>query len=332
METCLGAHVSVQNRSAEPDLRVDGLRKRFGSLTAVDGLDFAVQRGEIFGLLGPNGAGKSTTIKMLCGLLPVDSGSVRLRSGDTWIDLTRRAAGQRERIGLCPQEIVVWSNLSCRENLCFMASMYNVPPVQARKRADALLSSLALADKARAPARTLSGGMQRRLNLAMALVNDPDLVILDEPEAGLDPQSRVLVRDYIRSLARRETVILTTHDIGEAQRACDRVAIVDQGRLLACGTPDELVASYAAGAFRIDAVIPGGAVAIDDACSRLRAAGYDCSSQAVAESVSIAVTRESELSAVVALLGKHNPPEDIRLRRATLEDVFIKLTGRSIRS
>ncbi|HEY3315535.1 MAG TPA: ATP-binding cassette domain-containing protein [Bacillota bacterium] len=221
--------------SPPPELIIDGLAKRFGDVVAVDGLSFEVQPGEVFGLLGPNGAGKTTAINLIAGMLRPDAGRVVIGSAP--------GAAPREvrsLVGVCPQKVVLWGKLTCLEQLILIAEMYDVPPRVGRGRASTLLDALGLADKRDRLARTLSGGMQRRLNLAMALVHDPPLVVLDEPEAGLDPQSRVMVRDYIRSLRRRKTIILTTHNMDEADRLADRVAIIDHGRLLVLDRPEEL--------------------------------------------------------------------------------------------
>ncbi len=223
----------------EPVLRVEGLVKRFGDVVAVDGLSFDVHEGEVFGLLGPNGAGKTTAIQMICGLLSPDSGRLAYRGQE----VTPNDEAYRTRVGLCPQEIVLWARLTCLEQLQFIGQMYGLPGAESRRRGGDLLEALGLAERAERQARTLSGGMQRRLNLAMALVHDPEIVVLDEPEAGLDPQSRVRVREFIRGLARRKTVLVTTHNMDEAERVADRVAIVDEGRLLVLDSPDALKAS-----------------------------------------------------------------------------------------
>ncbi len=224
---------------SEVVLGVEDLVKRFGDVTAVDGLSFQVREGEVFGLLGPNGAGKTTTIQAICGLLAPDAGQVTYRGQP--VETT--SADYRVRVGLCPQEIVLWPRLTCLEQLRFLGQMYGIRGAEAAQRGESLLDELGLADRRDRQARTLSGGMQRRLNLAMALVHDPEIVVLDEPEAGLDPQSRVRVREFVRSLARRKTVLVTTHNMDEADRVADRVAIVDHGRLLVLDTPAALKAS-----------------------------------------------------------------------------------------
>jgi ABC-2 type transport system ATP-binding protein len=223
-------------RMSDAALHVEGLTKRYGTLLAVDRLNLDVRRGEILGFLGPNGAGKTTTLKMMCGLLRPDEGRVEVNGRPL-------AAGRRGglvSIGVAPQNIVVWEALTCREQLEFMGRMYGIPLALARDRARRLLAVFGLEEKARRLGRTLSGGMQRRLNIALALVHEPEILFLDEPQAGLDPQSRVLVRDYIRSLRGRMTVVVTTHDMEEAEKLSDRVCIIDHGKLLELDTVEGL--------------------------------------------------------------------------------------------
>ncbi len=217
-------------------LHVEGLTKRYGTLLAVDRLSLDVRRGEIFGLLGPNGAGKTTTLKMMCGLLRPDDGRLELNGRP----LAAGRAGGLSSIGVAPQNIVIWETLTCREQLEFMGRMYGLSLPEARVRAKRLLADFGLEEKARRLGRTLSGGMQRRLNIALALVHGPEILFLDEPQAGLDPQSRVLVRDYIRSLRGRMTVVVTTHDMEEAEKLSDRVCIIDHGTLLDLDTVEAL--------------------------------------------------------------------------------------------
>ena len=226
----------MTDSTADIVLGLEGISRSYGDLRAVDDLSLEINRGEIFGFLGPNGAGKTTTISMVCGLLAPDAGTITLDGRAA----TAGSRAVRRRLGLCPQEIVIWENLTCREQLEFTGHLYDLTADAARTRAGELLGALGLSEPADRFARTLSGGMKRRLNIALALVHEPEILILDEPQAGLDPQSRVLVRDYVRSLAGRMTVILTTHDMEEADRLSDRISIIDHGRLLVLDEPDRL--------------------------------------------------------------------------------------------
>ncbi len=219
------------------------LKKSYKNIRAVQDLSLEVQEGEVFGFLGPNGAGKTTTINMLCGLLKPDSGEVLLEGRP----LQSGQNQARAMVGVCPQDIVLWEKLTCLEQLVFIGQMYDLSELQARRNALGLLEELDLEGKRDQRAGKLSGGLQRRLNIAMALVHDPRIVVLDEPEAGLDPQSRVKVREYIQGLARKKTVILSTHNMDEAERVADRVAIIDQGQLLVLDTPAALKASVGEG-------------------------------------------------------------------------------------
>ena len=217
-------------------LQTEGLTKRYGSLVAVQDLSLQVDEGEVFGFLGPNGAGKTTSINMMCGLLKPDAGHVVVHGAP----IAGGRAEVRARVGVCPQDIVIWERLTCLEQLQFVGQMYGLAGREALRRSGQLLDELDLAEKRNRQAHTLSGGMKRRLNLALALVHDPDIAVLDEPEAGLDPQSRVKVREYVRSLACKKTVILTTHNMDEADRVADRIAIIDHGKLLVLDTPAAL--------------------------------------------------------------------------------------------
>ncbi len=213
------------------------LRKSFGTLLAVDGLSLRVKPGEVFGLLGPNGAGKTTTISMAVGLLAPDSGSAELEGLGTCSD-----PKVRRSIGMAPQALALYDNLSADENLRFFGTLYGLSGTTLAGRVDAVLNAVGLADRRKDYAGTYSGGMKRRLNLAAALVHDPPILLLDEPTAGVDPQSRASIIDMVRSLqARGKTVIYTTHYMEEAQKICDRVGIIDKGRLLDVGTVDELI-------------------------------------------------------------------------------------------
>ena len=305
-------------------LETHHLKKTYGSLTAVDDLSLEIYQGEIFGLLGPNGAGKTTSISMMCGLLEPDSGEVSIQGrpihgGDVSV---------RTRVGVCPQETILWDKLTCLEQLEFIGEMYSVPRAQARQRGEELLELLGLSDKRNALASKLSGGMKRRLNLALALIHDPEILVLDEPEAGLDPQSRVLVREYIRSLALKKTIILTTHNMDEAERMADRVAIIDHGKLLVVDTPEALKRSIGEGdvlELEIKGISAEDALAkiqdrfptaqADDSLNRIHAGG-------IVDHIPQILNELSQLGAAVG---------EIHLGSNTLEDVFISLTGRRLR-
>lgn len=305
-------------------LRTEGLTKRYGSLVAVADLSLEVYEGEVFGLLGPNGAGKTTTISMLCGLLKPDEGIVSIYGQPVAHD-----GGLRFRVGICPQSIVLWNTLTCLEQLVFIGEMYDVPRQAARERGQRLLETIGLSEKRDKLAKTLSGGMQRRLNLIMALVHDPDILVLDEPEAGLDPQSRVLVRDYIKSLARKKTVVVTTHNMDEADRMADRVAIMDHGRLLTLDTPEALKRQVGEGDVLEMAL--DGAQTIDHALAILA----PLAPNVMAAGGTVVMRGRNLVQSLPAILetlrGAGFAPSDVRLRENTLEDVFLALTGRRLR-
>jgi ABC-2 type transport system ATP-binding protein len=308
-------------------LQTNNLAKRFGAIAAVKGLSLEIRAGEIFGFLGPNGAGKTTSINMICGLLAPDSGEVLIHGKSIRLD-----GGITRRVGVCPQEIILWERLTCFEQLVFIGEMYGLAAKEARRRADLLLQEMNLEEKRNAQARTLSGGLQRRLNLIMALVHDPEIVILDEPEAGLDPQSRVRVRQYIRSLARRKTVILTTHNMDEADRTADRIAIIDHGELLRTGTPAELKRTIGGGDV-VEIRLEGEAPQREHAFAAVREADPRAESRLEGDLLSVrmlnAVTHLPDLMEAIRRAGAR--AAEMRIRENTLEDVFLQLTGRRLR-
>ena len=316
-------------RSAENDiaLSINGLTRSYGDLLAVDDLSLDVFRGEIFGFLGPNGAGKTTAISMICGLLKIDSGDVAVAGRS----IHKHYREIKKQIGLCPQDLVIWESLTCLEQLEFTGRLYDVPKDRARKKALELLETLGLYEKRNKFAKTLSGGMKRRLNIALALVHEPEILILDEPQAGLDPQSRVLVREYIRSLAKKITVILTTHDMDEADRLSDRIAIIDHGRLLVLDTPENL--KNLSGEGEILEIKP--AHHEEDKINKLLQYIPEDMGKPVFQQGSLYITGTAMMDKLPGFLHilKENNMEirDMTIRKKTLEDVFIGLTGRGLR-
>jgi ABC-2 type transport system ATP-binding protein len=311
-------------------LQVEGLTKRYGAVVAVKNLSLAVNEGEVFGFLGPNGAGKTTSINMLCGLLKPDAGRVLIHDRS----ITNGAAEVRTRVGVCPQNIVVWERLTCLEQLQFIGEMYGLKGTLARHRGAQLLEQLDLVEKRDQQARTLSGGMRRRLSLALALVHDPEIMVLDEPEAGLDPQSRIKVREFIRSLARRKTIILTTHNMDEAERVADRIAIIDHGELLVLDTPEALKRSVGEGDV-LEIALNGqtGNGGAERACEELKQLTPGVSLDAAQSSVTVrALNVVNLLPPIMEVLAKSDLQcGEVRLRANSLEDVFIQLTGRRLR-
>ena len=305
-------------------LQARSLTKRYGPLTAVNNLTLEVYEGEVFGLLGPNGAGKTTSINMICGLLKPVAGQVCIR-GQV---ITDGDASVRTRVGVCPQNVVLWGQLTCLEQMQFLGEMYGLRAKTARERGERLLNEIDLIEKKDKLARTLSGGMQRRLNLAMALVHDPEILVLDEPEAGLDPQSRVLVREYIKSLARHKTIIITTHNMDEAERMADRVAIIDHGKLLTVDTPEALKRTAGEGdvlEIEVDAGLAGSALA---AVSKIAPQISKTNHTLIIRARGVVELLPAILDALHSVNAR---PGEVRLRANTLEDVFISLTGRRLR-
>ncbi len=279
-------------------LRLRDLRKSFGQTVAVDGLSLEIKRGEVFGLLGPNGAGKTTTISMAIGLLTPDSGSVELEGFGSPRELAARA-----QIGVAPQALALYDALSGEENLRFFGKLYGLSGSTLASRVNAALEAVGLAARGKDRLSAYSGGMARRLNLAVAILHNPAILLLDEPTAGVDPQSRSSILDLVRAMKDQgRTVVYTTHYMEEAQRLCDRVGIVDRGKLLALGTVDDLIKSH------------GGRTVV-----HLERAG---------------VTEKIPTSDPVRTMGEvlaRGDVDGVRIERPDLEAVFLSLTGRSLR-
>ena len=313
-------------------LQTQSLTKHYGSLTAVQDLSLEVNEGEVFGLLGPNGAGKITSISMMCGLLRPDSGQVVIHGKP----ITDGDADVRTRVGVCPQNIVLWGQLTCLEQMVFIGEMYGMKRKSVAQRSEQLLKELDLTEKRDQRARTLSGGMQRRLNLAMALVHDPEILVLDEPEAGLDPQSRVLVREYVKSLARRKTIILTTHNMDEAERMADRVAIIDHGKLLTVDTPEALKRTVGEGDVLEIETGEGPVLSeVEGSVGSALSAVAKIAPQVSSTNHTLVIRARGVVELLPAILDTLRSvdahPGEVRLRANSLEDVFISLTGRRLR-
>ena len=280
-----------------PMIRVSGVSKSFGKLRAVDGLSFEVGPGEILGLLGPNGAGKSTTIGMICGLLTPDAGAVTVG------DRPPSEPGARASLGVAPQELAVYEQLSANENLRFFGTLYGLRGAALQQRVDELLEFVSLSDRASDRAGGFSGGMLRRLNLACALMHDPEVILLDEPTAGVDPQSRNRLYELVERLREMGRAILyTTHYMEEAQRLCDRVGVIDRGAMLEMGSVEELVSAH------------GGPATVVIETPRGEERRHT----------------EEPLKEIEAALATGDAL-GVRIERASLESVFLNLTGRSLR-
>jgi len=313
--------------SIQINIEAVNLTKRFGEQIAVDHINLEVNPGEILGFLGPNGAGKTTAIRMFCGLLEPNDGEI-LFNGQTLRDFP----DGKSLLGVCPQENVHWERLTCLEQMVFTGEMYNLPRKHAKTRSLSLLDQLGLAPNAGKQARRLSGGMKRRLNIALALVHDPAVLILDEPEAGLDPQSRLLMREFIRSLAGTRTIILTTHNMDEADRLSNRVAIIDQGKILMVDTPQNLKHSIGTNnTLQISLDKPPQDPVIEQ-LNRL----FPMIRKLTTDNSQLTAQCPDPVQLLPLLLetltrdGFH--ASEIKLRENTLEDVFIQLTGKNLRS
>lgn len=301
----------------EKIIEVENLTKRFNGFTAVDNISFSVSKGEFLGLLGPNGAGKTTTIRMLYGFSPSTSGTLRIFNRDIYADW-RYIKG---RIGVCQQDNTLDPDLTVEQNLHVFAGYFSIPLSDARKRTEELLDFFALTHKRNSKVIELSGGMIRRLILARALINNPDLLILDEPTTGLDPQSRHQVWEKLEALRKTGlTVVITTHYMDEAARLCGRLIIIDHGKILVEGNPAELVRKHA-GESIIE--IEGPDQALRDFVNANNIEHDD-----LQERMNLYVSEGAGLN---ELIRKNFCTEHCIYRDSTLEDVFLRLTGRDLR-
>src|SRR6188768_1552162 len=306
---------------AEPPLiEAHDLTKRYDDFVAVDGIDFAVARGETFGFLGPNGAGKSSTMRMIGAVSPTSGGTLRVLGRDP----ERDGPAIRERLGVVPQEDNLDLELDVGENLLVYGRFFGLPRDEIRRRSDELLEFVQLADRSDARVDSLSGGMKRRLTIARALINEPELMLLDEPTTGLDPQARHALWDRLYRLKQRGvTLVLTTHYMDEAEQLCDRLVVMDRAKIVAEGSPRELIERFSTKEVLelrfpvgVQETLNGQFDGLADRIERLpdRILLYADDGEAI----------------VAAAHARGLQPEQVLVRRSSLEDVFLRLTGRSL--
>ena len=309
-------------------LEARSLVKRYGKLTAVDDVSFGVAAGSCTGLLGPNGAGKTTTASMISGLLPPDAGQVLLDG----TPLTGDRSPLKRRIGLVPQDLALYDELPARANLAFFGALYDLPHARLERAMDEALDFVGLTDRQNDKVKTFSGGMKRRLNLAAALLHDPDLLILDEPTVGVDPQSRSAIFDNLQALqARGKGILYTTHYMEEAERLCQRIVIVDHGQVVA---DDDLrgLARRLPDTRTLSVELDG---AHDDAPAWLAALRAELAAEAAdlaAGRLTVTLAELTRAPDVLTFLTGHGQPfTHFATERADLEDIFLALTGRTLR-
>lgn len=294
-------------------LEVNHLRKSFGKLVAVDNISFSIAKGEAFGLLGPNGAGKTTTISMMVGLLRPDSGQVLLDDG-----LPAWAPGARRRIGIAPQMLSLYGDLTAEENMSFLGRLYDLAGRQLKEQVTWALEFAGLTDRRRHRVKTFSGGMKRRLNFAAALIHRPDIVLLDEPTVGVDPQSRNHLFEAVERLKQEGlTILYTTHYMEEAQRLADRVAIVDGGKILALDTVDALIDQHG-----------GRSVVLADL---RQPPENNASLPGELDELRLRFESVTPFDDVSRLVNEGHVFDSLQIKRPDLETVFLTLTGRSLR-
>ncbi len=303
-----------------PLISARGLVKRFGSFVAVDGIDVEVQRGESFGFLGPNGAGKSSTMRMIGCVSPASEGELRI------LGLDPRTDGKeiRRRMGVVPQLDQLDEQLTVRDNLILYGRYFDIPRAECRRRAEELLEFVQLTDRASSKIEPLSGGMKRRVTIARSLINEPELLLLDEPTTGLDPQARHVLWDRLYRLKQQGvTLVLTTHYMDEAEQLCDRLVVMDRGRIVAEGSPQELIRTYSP---REVVELRYSAGTNDARAPEVEGIGHR---QEVLPDRVLIYADDGE-AALSEVHRRGSTPESALVRRSSLEDVFLKLTGRTL--
>jgi ABC-2 type transport system ATP-binding protein len=307
-------------------IEAQGLVKRYGDLEAVKGLSFAIRRGEIFGFLGPNGAGKTTTISMLSCLLEPSEGTAVVAGHD----VVKASSEVKRRIGLVPQELALYPTLSARDNLDYFGRIYGLRGRALRQRVDEVLDMVELADRARSAVKTYSGGMKRRLNIAAGLLHRPEVLFLDEPTVGVDPQSRNAIFEHVERLRDEGmTVLYTTHYMEEAERLCDRVAIVDEGRIIALDTPHKLIADLGGGIIHLG--VANGIA--DGVLERIQALSEVRAMTRLNGKIEVEAVHAQE--GLIRLLELFNQTDTditaLEVLEPNLETVFLHLTGKQLR-
>ena len=303
-----------------PLIQATGLTKRFGEFIAVDGVDFSVERGESFGFLGPNGAGKTSTMRMIGAVSPITEGSLSVLG----LDPMQQGPRLRSRLGVVPQEDNLDQELTVYDNLMMYGRYFDLSRAVVRERIDELLEFVQLTEKRKSKVDSLSGGMKRRLTIARGLINEPDLLILDEPTTGLDPQARHVLWDRLYRLKQQGvTLIITTHYMDEAEQLCDRLVVMDKAKIVAEGSPRSLIEEYAPREV-VEARFPAGV--LDDIADRI--VELAPRTEILADRA-LLYTDDAE-STIASIAGSGLEPETLLARRSSLEDVFLRLTGRSL--
>lgn len=307
-------------------LQIQNLSKSYGETPALDRFSLDMERGEVLGLLGPNGAGKTTLISILSGTLPGFSGSVTFQGKNLFSDRSLK-----NRLGIVPQDMAFYEELSAMDNLLFWGGLYDISRSELKRRAEELLKSVELSDRAKEPVKRFSGGMKRRLNVAIGLLHSPDLLLLDEPTVGIDVQAKVSILEIIKRVGREGTaVIFTTHQLAEVEETCSRIAIMDHGRILAQGTLDELIKTIGEkvivrveGEFSLSSFSEAIGSLADDGVELISAAD---------DIVSLGVDDTDRIPKVMERLFSNNVQiSDLKIHSPNLETVFLRFTGKSLR-